>query len=396
MIPDSTLGNNAKRVADAAKNFACEAYRTVPAALIPNPVDSGLRMFWDNFCGTPAFPDSPALPLLPVPPAPPFMGGQCPCEVYTVSYTSYFGSSSEVPYIVQDRTTRVQGKIGGVFSIQNAPNNWELGFICQGSSVEVCRSFPFQLKVHNSDKTKDGKIPYLVIRSVVKLDGSVDNCGSLPASYPPAPVPPNNTFVSSPTSIVYNDGTVNNYTFSFKIPATDLLRKTLPSLTVNVTNPQLTFPINFNFGGDITYEPPLVPPPIALPPDVTTNINNTNNVVNNLAKDLGFVLVPPNYANNPTVDIEIREGGEQDNVDKDDILGVKITLSELPDKAQYGMPNIYFGGWLSFKLQGGYIERKQINYEVSYFEAPPGCKGYSYTLTNGGVGSAVVYSKKPA
>lgn len=382
-----------KKTVDAAKGVACGLYKAQPYALIPNPGEGALRYFWDAFCGSPAYPDSPPLPGVPSPPAPPFVGGQCACVVYVVNYTSYFGYGGSNDYIVENRSTRVQGKIGGVFSTQNAPNNWELGFICQGSSVEACKTFPYQVKIHNSDKTKDGKIPYLVINSVSRLDGQPDNCGDLPAAYPPSPPLPPTGYTSPPVAITYNDGSSTNYTFNFKPPTVPIATGELPSLTVNVINPTLSFPINFYVDGDIEVgTPKLAPSPV--PPTLGTDVKAIKEDTAKLNYLYDFTFNPPDFDTSPDVTVTSKPVSDGEEVNAPDILGVQITITKFPEKVQYGEPDCYFAGWLTFKTQDGYCPREQINFAVSYFAAPPGAQGYGFTATNGAEVSAKVYTKK--
>jgi hypothetical protein len=374
------IGKLAKEFADTSKQYACGLYSTVPGALIPNVGEDILRAFWDNLCGSPSFPDSPALPPLPSAPARPFTGGQCCDVLYRIDMTFTIPGRT-IPLVLRF-------KPGKILRIEQRQVSGSQNFYL---IRERCSGVIEQDNVGSSGE----ETAKIVIASVSREDGQADNCGSPPITYPPSPpVPPSGSYTSDPVSITYNDGSKVNYILNFKPPAVPAARDRFPSLTVNVSNPSLNIPITFNFDGTVSFGVPAPLPPIALPPDVVNKVDDTNKVVNDLNTSLGFINKPPNYSTDPSVATENRGEGEEDSVDKDGILGLKITLSTFPGKAQLGNPNIYFAGWLSFKLQGGYVERRQINYEVSYFEAPKGCKGYSYTLTNGAIGSAVVYSIK--
>lgn len=129
--------------------------------------------------------------------------------------------------------------------------------------------------------------------------------------------------------------------------------------------------------------------------DTYNNTNNLNNNFNNFNNIYNFNTVPPDYDDSPKVEHYDTPPAPDKKEDKDSLLGVRITLSKMPDKAQFGNPTVYFGGWVTFKLNDGYSPREQVNFKESYFQAPPGATGYAYTLTNGAIGSARVYSKKP-
>lgn len=393
-----------KQVMEKARSFACTLYKQVPGALIPNAGEDGLRFIWDNLCDPPSNPQDPPLPGLPPKPVPPINGGQCPCKPYNVriSYTYDADSSPGDQLVTAVQNLQVLGALGGTRVVTlpsdaDGTTRRDIEILCRGFFGEQCR--PSQVW-----RTAVSRIPNYrshVTQNLGTVDGTADNCGELPKQYPSADPPPPNGYTSPPTNITLNDGDNINITFNLKPPLAPLPPATrLPPIVVNVGSPKLNIPISFEFNGDINIGEP-TSPPMSLPPDVVDDINNINNNtsntninLNNFINDYNFNTSPPPFATSPEVTktpIGVGSEGEKDDVEE--LLGVLVELEELPDKAQFGTPNCYFAGWITFKTQSGQFPREQINFEKSYFEAPPGSTGVSYTFTNGAKGALTLYSK---
>ena len=385
------------QIVNGARDFACGIYSVQPGALIPNPIEQGLRMFWDEICDQP-----PPSPPLPPPPSTPFAGGQCCDTFYEVyGYVRYQGNPNNN---VEQLLTRNQvGRVLGIDKSLTSGGGSNLYSIkrqrCDGSIYlqEV-------LSVGVNTPEQD-----VLISRVVPQYGGNNNCGNLDATYPPSPPPPEGGYTSPPINITLEDGddsiTVN---FNFKPPTLPSVPATkLPSLIVNVQSPTLNIPVTFNFDGSVDFGDN-TPPVLTLPSDIITKINNINNSVTNIEDDVigntytlnnfysqyDFNTSPPPFFEHPSVNRRGVGESEDGNEDEDDLLGVLVTLTTLPQKVQYGNPNCYFAGWVTFKTQEGYQPREQINFTQSYFTAPPGSNGVAYTFTNGAIGSLVLYSKK--
>jgi hypothetical protein len=376
---------------NAARDFACGLYKQQPAALIPNIGDSVLRFAWDKLC------DYPNNPGLPPPPASPFNGGQCVCVGYRVNFTYFFeGMSAPEPTGLD-----VYGPVLEV-GFHVYPNGTSgIGAFCRGRSPLGCLENFRWVDAVGFGGDRSGQITVSNIE-VFRLDGQVDNCGNLPESYPPAPPVPPDGYTSPPTPIPLADGDNITVNFNFTPPAAPLDK--IPPITINYIQPELNVnlkvPIEFNFNGEINIGAPSSPP-VALPPEVYTELEEINNNVNNIElefndyrKDYDFFFSPPQLDNDPETikeDDFIEDGKEED---KQGIVGLRIELTKLPDKAQFGSPTVYFAGWMAFKREQGYMPREQINFANSFFLAPPGCTGYTVTFTNGAEGNIRVYSRE--
>lgn len=385
--------SNFENLVDAARNFACDLYRQQPGALIPNVGNSVLRFAWDKLCD---YPDNPGLPP---PPSPPFTGGQCECVIYKVNWTldcsdNRFDTPGSVfcfaPVVAMRFTNFPDGSAG-------------TEIYCRGTGVASCSDFGW----YPGGLNFAANFPFtgtVSINSVSRADNQVDNCGNPPESYPPptVPVPPDG-YTSPPQAIPLADGTNITVNFNFSPPTTPSLPEItdfIPPIVVNIVKPELKIPIEFNFNGEINIGVPSTPP-VALPPEVYTELEEINNNVNNIElefndyrKDYDFFFNPPKLDDDPETNKEddlVEEGKEED---KEGIVGLRIELTKLPDKAQFGSPTVYFAGWMAFKREQGYLPREQINFANSFFLAPPGCTGYTVTFTNGAQGNIRVYSRE--
>lgn len=385
-----------KKVVDSAKGFACGLYKQQPKALIPNVADDTLRFVWDNLCDPPSpDPTVPPLPGLPPPPAPLPGGGQCVCVKYRVRL-KYYWRPSGVNGVLEpiEQVFEMWGPILDVGRDTTQP--YGIRFSCRGPGSGTCKT-PGWYNLGGGSNTQQG--PYQII-GIARVDNATDNCGNSPPVYPGVDPTPSGGFNSPITTIKLGDTTNLNVTFNLTPPVRPPSGIGIPPVIVNVTNPNLNFPISFNFDGTVNIGSPGGGTP-TLPPGVEDKINNINDKTDNIninlddfLKDWNFNTNPPPYATDPEVDAAPGDGEGNGEEDKEGLLGVKITLTKFPDKAQFGNPTVFFAGWLTFKLQDGHTERKQINFENSYFEAPPGASGYAYTLTNGSEGEVTVYSKK--
>lgn len=379
---------NFENIVDGGRDFVCGLYKQQPRALIPNLGETALRFAWDKLCGEP--PKSPS--DLPAPPTSPFTGGQCDAVPYLVRTSvnvivdgvTYFTDIGEYVYF---------GPISGIGLSGNAAVLY-----CRGASGSPPQPSGTVVKLYEVGAGASLASP--AITSIRKQDGSADNCGDPPGAYPPAPPTPPGGFVSPPVNLTLNDGLDITVNFRLTPPTPPSKGNPPPPIKVEVESPNFSFPISFNFNGDVNIgSPPSID--IDLPDNVTESITNINNNTTNLQtnfndfrKDYDFVFYPPSFVNNPDVDVVVGEEEQEGEKDKDSLLGLKVVLSNVPDKAQFGTPNVYFAGWITFKTEQGYMPRQQINFESSYFIAPPGSTGYGYTFTNGSRGVVTEYSRK--
>lgn len=373
-----------KQVAEKARAFACGVYKNVPRALIPNAGEDAVRFIWDNFCDPTSNPQEPPLPGLPPPPTPEIKGGQCVDEYQvdiTIKQTS--GNVTAVTVFCRGPIRGFKWRWDGTF------NNIDL--------QAYTRTGAYAPQDHYVFGARPNAYPgmYPVVTKITRRNNQPDNCGDSPKQYPLPPGPPPNTiFTSPPTPIVLNDNDTINVTFNLIPPTVVSPSLKLPPIVVRVDSPTLKLPISFEFNGDINFgSPDSVEIDLG---DVENTINNINNNTNRLPdffKDFDFVFNPPAFPDSPDVDEVEIPPSEEGEKDAEGLLGVVVTLTKMPDKAQFGSPTCYFAGWLTFYNQGGYEPRYQINFETAYFPAPLGCTGYAYTFTNGAEGAIREYRK---
>lgn len=377
---------------NAARDFACGLYKEQPGALIPNIGETVLRFAWDKLC------DYPENPGLPPPPASPFNGGQCENIKYRVI----------ADIVTPDNRARtdstVFGPVGGVRAVltPDGVNRVQARYqiYCKGSVSNFTPDpRPLDWYEIGQNPNQPPQTTFELV-SIARIDGQADNCGNPPAKYPDAPPPPPGGYTSPPVPIPLADGDNITVNFNFEPPSSPPgIDDFIPPIVINIIKPELKIPIEFNFNGEINLGTPSNPP-ATLPPNIINNINNTNNNTeeinnnfNDYRKDYDYYFNPPQLDNDPetTKEDEFIDKGKEE--DKEGLVGLRIELTKLPDKTQFGSPNVYFAGWAAFKRDEGYLPREQINFADSFFLAPPGANGYTVTFTNGAQGNLRVYSR---
>lgn len=388
----SQAGNYLAKSADAAANFACSLYKAYPGAVIGNPAYSALRGLYDSLCsGRPSG--------LPAPPSSPFNGGQCNCVGYYVSYsiTNSAGTNTFQAYLV--------GKIGGILKEPNnnvnAPWRYSITYYpCSGGQPTG--------QVGKLGIYTGGAQDNVIITGVSRADGQADNCGNPPVQYPNV-IPPSG-YTNGTGNITYNDGASLTVPLVFAPIVTDV--ELNPRFNVDVGGIKLQFDlggVKFDLGNGNS-DP-------ALPPDrfndqadnygrLSGQIQDVRNVENDILDKINTgggntTPPPPPAATPPDSDPNLEPDQKQPDDPKNEsgvtkLKWVKIVLTKLPDKVQFGdgAPNCYFAGWFEFKSGASCYSREQVNFQTSLFLAPPGADGYAYTLTNGAEGYAVVYRSK--
>lgn len=363
--------DNIRKIVEAGRGFACSIYRTQPGALIPNPISDLLKTVWDGICA-----DDPA--GLPPAPTPPFTGGQCQCRSYRITHVITWNDGTS-----WTNTSDVWGAVLGIRCKPGDPNNR-----CQ--PVVSCRGFVFQggcqlpgeYSVSSySNGNPAGAPPRIRITSAVPVDGQVDNCGSLPASYPPSPPPPVGGYTSTPIKITYNDGTDFTTIFNLQPPQpTDVVPFPPICLTTKLGGKDVEVCLlpdgSFRVGGGVDEDGLLR----ELQDELREFREQYDRDNNPLPPDEDPSLTPQ--------PLDGDGGGEED---AEGIQWLLVTLTEFPEKSQFGNPTVFWAGWVTFRVNGAYTERQQISYERSLFKAPDGADGYGVTFTNHSKGDVVSY-----
>lgn len=384
--------SNFSKIAETGKSFACALYKAQPGALIPNPVSDLLKLAWDSFCGDDDDPSN-----LPPPATPPFVGGQCP-----VFYEVRFQITDPRDPNRPSQTVQLRGDIAGAEARYTSPSpdafNFRLGILARDNSG--ARIFAQQAGGNESTEAFQ-KAWKIAILSVRRLDNQPDNCGSLPPVYPPVPPAPPQGYTSPPTSITYNDGTDFITIFNLKPPVEK--DDGPPDICITATIQGISFEVCFPFG-----KPPQIGDDIGdleeLLRNIQDNLNtlqddvdNLNDKLDNLQDDFDdYTTPPPPPDDDPDLNkdpLPDDDGGEDDNTPG--LKWVVVSLTTLPEKAQFGTPTVFFAGWVTFNIGGAYTVREQINFQRSVFMAPPGATGYGVTFTHKAKGDVVAYVEKP-
>lgn len=376
MFLDAVMGN-IERITEAARGFACGIYKAQPAALVETPISNVLKLAWDGLC---------ANDPIGLPPAPsrPFNGGQCVGVKYRINISYQFNGDSNT----YGEDHFVWGEVQGVVVVFDGS---QPGF--QNHIEVLCRgnvgSFPTPgpLTWHRGFNTFRDAPQRIWISSVVRADNQPDNCGDLPMSYPPSPPPPQDGYTSQPVKIVYNDGTDFNVTFNLR-PPTSSGGTTPPPICMRVVS------------GDDVFE-------VCFPPDSTPQLVDSGNNVERMLRDLQEELKefreeyerdksPFAPEDDPTLSPKPLDGEGGGEDDAPGIAWLVVTLTELPQSAQYGTPPLFTAGWVTFRIGEGYTEKQAINFERNVYKAPEGANGYGVTFTNKSKGVVVSYTSTQA
>lgn len=373
-----------KKVANVARNAACGFFNSYAQIVIPNPAFDYLDSLWDGLCKN----SSSGLPPAP---APPFIGGQCATQ-YQVHYSfDLYNGTTLANHI--DNTATINGKINDII-LTNV----------SGSSVGVQIDFTNFFTGNPAQfNDKYGFAPTfsaknLNIISIVRSDGNPDNCGNLPSTYPPPVTPPTPI---TPGGSTYNLPNVNvtlNNGLTFNVT---------PQLNLNASfNPVLQIGgINISFGGGgVTVGPPPGTPP------ATPSIDPTN-LLNKILKNLGDGTIagggvggaaagakkntdPPPKPGAPGTNPPVtKPPTTKTSKNITGLSSVQIIITTPPVRVEIFAAdtsyNVFIAGWFQW-LQGDLpLERLPIQNLNTIWFAPPGTDGYTYTLTNGGVGHSV-------
>lgn len=385
------VGNFAAKIADKAADFACDLYQAFPGAIIRTPIGAFNRGLMDSLCG-------PRGKLPPAPNTPPFPGGQCPCVEYIVSYTAIDPANGAD----QSGSVVAIGPIGGV---QRVDESEEISsdFLIEG----VCNSEGEQTGSQLGDLLYNGSPGgKATITSVVRVDGEADSCGDPPGTWDPSlpdEIPDGSR--SGDTVINNNDGT--SITLPIAIIGSGNVVNLSPEFKVDVGGVEVTFDlggVKIDFGSK-DQDPALPPPRNNSSADnferIEREIRNIREKQDQQQDDLDQIKKDRNDSPPPDEDPDIEQEEDEEESDSGDkevdkLQYVCIHLTKLPNRVQWGdgAPNVYYAGWLEFRVKDCLLPRQPIHFANSIFKAPDGATGFAYTLTNGAKGKVTVYKSK--
>lgn len=394
-LPDynqgEATGDFIKGVANAAADFACGLYQDFPAAVVsdtsPNSFGRGLM---DSLCAP--------RNKLPPPPAPKPGQGQCQCVFYDVTYTQFSPSGPD------STTSTVLGALS--FGSEPDPLVEGLTNLLIYHWADCPDGKPGnRAKLLYGIQSADGAY-YATIDSISRTDGQPDNCTSDGHNWPPGSpttIPPERS--TSSTVINYNDGT--NITVPLAYVPVDVNFNINPKITVNVGGVKVTFDfsgakVDLGNGDSDTTKPrdrtndssddfDRIEKKLK---EIKDRIDSQQSDLDAIKKDSNDSLPPDDDpAIEGSEDAEESESGDR-TVDK--LEWVCIHLTKLPNREQWGdgAPNIYYAGWLEFRVKDCLLPRQPIHFVDSIFKAPDGATGFAFTLANGAKGKAKVYRRK--
>lgn len=412
------------QIADAAAEKICGLYGKSPASLVRIiPFGTGLidnsRGVFDDLCQDIAPP--PALP------APPFSGGQCDAIRYDVTLAIVVRTARDNPPRFFDQsvtvTDRVYGPVTGTVLTNPGTNtgfglNWNgfrtVNIACRGGNEEG----PLPPKLFSPYGGSAPNIISAAITSVSRVDGSADNCGSPPATYPPPSTDPSD--YDGTTNITISPTTTVNVpvrivpTFA---PVVGIFR---PEFNVDVGG------INVNFSaGGLTFSPtleipvgvnlpgsdPRTNPPAALPitkpsagtcPDVNLQpVLDQLDIIKKEVEECCDRYHPFSDLLTSDYDVATLGSGSSGAFNlpaKAYRVVLQITNPDSPGRSQAGInaPDVLYAGWAWFVSGGGMTIRLPVDSPIKSFEVPARSDDkFAYTL-NGSYNANVVcyFSKK--
>lgn len=384
-------GNYLAGVADKAADFACDLYRDYPGAIIQSPIGAFNRGLMDSLCG-------PRNKLPPSPDTPPFSGGQCQCVTYNVNLLLRSPTTGD-----NNDTVTVTGRVLGL-SAEGDPSQSEtelmyLRYIpCDGSGNELAvQQFLVGTRGNGFD---------VIITGVSRQDGLPDNCGNPGPDWDPnlpREIPDNRR--SGNVVINNNDGT--NIVLPIAIVGSGNVINVNPNINVDVGGINIRFDfsgskIDFGNGNPNVDQPRDRNNPNSDDFDrIEEILNRINERINEQGEDIEQIKKDRNDTPPPDDDPEIEkeedeEEEESGDRDVDKLQYVCVHLTKLPNREQWGdgAPNVYYAGWLEFKVKDCLLPRQPIHFSNSIFKAPEGATGFAYTLTNGAKGRVTVYKTK--
>ncbi len=411
LLPDyqdgANAGNFAAGIANAAADFVCGLYADFPAAVVsdtsPNSFGRGLM---DSVCDG---------RRKPPPPTPKPEGGQCSCVPYRVYYRFYSNDTAG------ERT--FSDITGAIMGFREEPNPAIPGSRFQYLRYQVCDGdVPIGVQEYYVGLKFDDGSGEWKIDGIERLDNLPDNCGGSGHNFDPnlprvIPTPR----LRDNITVNYRDGTSITLPFAF-----------IPVGIVNNINPQIQVDVggvkvNFDFSGaKIDFGSKNDNPDIPRNSsndysddfarierqfkdlqrkfdDQNDRFTDFKDDLDSIKKDSEDAAKDRNNTPDPSKDPDLEKEPEEppkssDSKTVEKLQWVCVELTQLPNRVQWGdgAPNVYYGGWLEFKVGQCNLPRQPIHFKDSMFKAPAGATGFAYTLTNGAKGKVSVYKTKGA
>lgn len=360
-----------KGLASEVAKTVCGLYRDYPSSFgIRNPAGDAVAALrsgvMDSFCGR--LPE----PITPPPPTVPFSGGQCCGVEYEVSYTSTGRNPFSGEISTDNGKKNVTGKVLSYGFFNDPSGNGGRDFILY---VDCSDGLTKENIISNT--SLPGVYQGGSITGVLRRDGLPDNCGNLPAEYPPVLAPVSNPRTYNHTG---SDGVTRPINFNVDFSAgTGFPSISFPDL------PDINIPVRIDATGiDI---------------DIPIGIGNDTDGIGGLSDDdLEDILAGAQAAtrsaragNRATDGGGDNEGGTgEDGIEG--LYGVYFDAVTIPTwfGKVFGSPLKYRLGRISFKRDGYHLRDEDILFAKQYFIAPADANGYVATYEPEVVGKITV------
>lgn len=365
-------------------------------------------------------------PGLPPNPTTPFSGGQCVTQ-YRVDYKIGRTPSTGGQELFATTSAFVFGPLSAPYVAASGSSTDPAWTVYQPGKDGVGNAV--QRVVYNVSQSLF-YISSLQVLAVVRLDGSADNCGSLPAQYsklpPPAsrqnvtvnvPVPSGFPSLSFPITIPQ---VTNNVNIGISIPANLTFNFSLGGLSVNTDTDSFssndrsllnTISTNVSIAASNSQSAAINAGSAQTQAVAAKDAANNAIAAANNAKAAADAATsaaqaakkntdPPKPVDSPSLNKSQRPSAEKTRDNVPNLVWVVISLTKLPLSSKSmsggGANNVYFSGWFEWLVNGKPLPREQIQFSPSLFRAPPGATGYAYTLTHGALGFATEYTDSPS
>lgn len=385
-----------RNVANAAANFACDAWQNYSEYSSGFSDPTGIGKFnnalYSKLCA----------PRGKQPASPPqslFVGGQCVKE-YNVVYQLRYGPNN---LITQGTVTRAVGPIKGFTVNPTATAERYRYGISFTPSVNHPDGFSFALEGNNND-VKPVEMISLV---ATPTDGSADNCGNPPPSYPPKTPPSNVT--NNTQNVNIGAGVVIAAPITLIPVKVDADVEINPQIQVGVGPFNVTFDaggvtvspsFEFGTGGKTTPNPNWSPTgtptpqsqkleckPTDLAPVISrlTSIEGKVDAQAATLDDIKDCSCPVGYTTNV---LSIGNGNSGVAALPTNAIQVRLNLESIPNNAKIqsggdNAPIMYFCGYYRFGDGTGLSARTAISSEQSTIEVPLWATSFSWSLYEG-------------
>lgn len=365
-VPPTSLP---ERIVREGQRAICSLYENHPTWVVNqnSPTAPFGRAIMNSLCA--GFPPPP--PLVP----PPFEGGQCPGTVYKLRYYTLQPINGSGSNGLEIPPNPVLFTLSGTFpngvSTYTFKHDGQFKTVAQYMTESVSFSDPLEYFFFDIEGVQSRTLSLTLDWGFVPVrfepaDGSADLCGNPPPQWEPEPPPTIIDLTSTTTITLENNETLD---LDITIQPSEDGRARFPNV-VNINNTDISIDIR----GAI----------------ITNNYSGGGNSGGD--GDTEFRNPEPEVTSDDTVEIPvpvIPPPPEEDGIAK--LVGLKVELINRPSNADIvsgrGAPDIYYFGWVEFKLGDYLFPRTFLNFEKNVLVAPEGADGYAITFKEGYTGS---------